>query len=1072
MKPEQTDLPRPNIQPENIPQWLKDQDRWFLNYYGNRDGSWAKMPAAPWGTNPKKGHAYKGVTEHITDFETAKRWVDMSPEDIEGRFGPYKFHPSNQALYFPCYRMAGKDQEFVFIDFDDVRDPETGVIHELLIGILAETETYGQWSVSGTGAHLLVRGDLPEGITSFSGKLPEDTNFPDAEVEVYQHNGRNVVMTGDQIEGTSDEMEQEQELLDLLVENHHDGEPDSVHDVQQPKEPAISRDEIRNVETTHYIKDVYDAIAHTKPGDIWLRSEVTNDRGDGTLSLDPSWEQSKSGTRLAQLEDGWVYRAGMVGLSALQVVALEEGIITDVEEYPSGKDFQRAVDELRDRGAHIPKFDKTTLSLSNAVVLPELHHDDGGRCIPTEELREMVVDEIRAAMLGNDNVCIDAIMSAGKTYGAFKSAHELDIPITYFAPRLDMYDQAAEYCEEIGFDPDDVKVLPSMKRDCPTWNGVHGDEWEQRVKRQYYAGARPKTIHELNDDIPCRHDHEDGGELCPYEAMWDFDPDDYDVIIGHYKHAHVDHITINRACVFDEDPSSAFETTLAGEELITSINTFLDMDYSPPVSDFDELLQIRNDSRRANDCNRWFNQMDQQDEFDFTSPDSLNVVRRDGEDYHGYAPHAVWAILNTSPVADGSNFERGFLPNSAGGVLFFTTSEERGEYYVQFRESPNLQYANSIIALDGTPLIDETRPEGTKVREWSKSIGQNLKHNRILSDAEREQYIRNTLGHRYVQVTSSSNPYSSGKYNNMTKDAALCAGVKHEYGNGDAPVLFTPKKVADQYRDAGFITKGLAKEIDHPGNLRGTDKYGSERLAVQLGSSHHGDHEIRRRAAWLHEDVTVTGKGMDRDYGSPIANSILHQMRESQTAQNVMRVGRDGGGATVVLNTAAIPDYFPVVEAGSVTEWANGMQEVLDAWASISPDEFKTIEVSDVADTDNVTVSERQVRNSLDTFCDLGYVKKGDHPQDGRKNVYVDDGLGDVDPDKRAEVELPDLDWPDEGWGDDVDGGVDEEIRITNIYTSNFDKSSPSVGDASETGIQIGVGDVTGDMDRGDPPTE
>ena len=71
-----------------------------------------------------------------------------------------------------------------------------------------------------------------------------------------------------------------------------------------------------------------DAIQHTGPGDVWLRSTVTHERADGTASLDPAWAQSKSGTRLAQVGDGWVYRKGMHGLDALQVVALEERITT------------------------------------------------------------------------------------------------------------------------------------------------------------------------------------------------------------------------------------------------------------------------------------------------------------------------------------------------------------------------------------------------------------------------------------------------------------------------------------------------------------------------------------------------------------------------------------------------------------------------------------------------------------------------------------------------------------------------------------------------------------------------
>lgn len=1064
MKPESAEVPQIEYSTETIPESLKNDENWLVGFWLNEGDAWQKRAGAPW--DASWGGPTPGYPDKTTDFATISEYLGMEPEEIWGRLG---FPDEGVERYFPYYRLPKHDSDVVFVDFDDVRDPETGALHESVVGILANTNTFAQYSISGTGMHILFEGSLPDGVKAIEDELPEDEAFPDAEIEVYD-SARNIAMTGDHVEDTPLELNPQPEFLDLLVENYHDGEAGSIHDVEQIPKPAITREEIRDVETTTYLKDVYDAIKHTKPSDIRLKSDITRDRGDGSKSLDPSWADSSSGTRLAQIEDGgdhgWVYRAGMVGLDALQVVALEERIITDVEDYPSGEDFTEAVEELRKRGAHIPELDRTKMSLSNAVIMPEVRREDRGRKITKDELHGRVEDAVRQAVMQDRNICLDAVMSSGKTFSSIKVTDEINEPVSYFAPRLDMYDQAVEYCKEIGIPEDEIKVLPSMKRDCPTWDGQHGDDWREKVKRQYNAGARPKAIHEHNDEIPCSHDDDD--EMCPYERMWEFDPDDYQVIIGHYKHAHVTHVNIGRVCVFDEDPSDAFTTRLEGSKLVQSVNTFLGNTVSPPVDDFDELLQIRNDEHRVAECTRWFNQMEQQDEFDFGSPDSREVIRRDGYDYHGYAPHAVYAILNSEPISEGSDFERGFMPSGMSGSLFFTTSDEHGDYFVEFRESPDLSYAKSVLALDGTPFVDESRSRGNKVREWSQSLSVGLEHNRVLTDAERKQYIRNTLGHRYIQASDSINPYSSGRYNNMTEDAALCAAAKEMYGNGEAPTVFTPKAVADGYEEAGWIDRGLAKQIDYPGNLRGTDRYGEERLCVQLGSTHHGDHEIRRRAAWLHTDVEVTGKGKDRDYGNDVANGILRQMRENQTAQNVMRVGRDGNGATIVLKTVAIPDYFPIDGEGAVTGWPDGMKQVLEAWADISPDDLKTIEVGDVADHDAISVTERQVRNALDTFCDLGYVKKGDHPEDGRKNVYVDDGLSNVDPEKRAEIELPDVEWPDL----DGDEEVDSEVRLTNVYTGDFDTSGIEPGDGPDTGLQIGVGDVTGDMDRGDPPTE
>lgn len=1043
-------------QPENVPETFQQRDRW-LNWMYSDNG--AKRAVAYWERDSLK--PIKGYKQKTASFDEAEKYTRLEPHHV-GRLK--KAGWGNSVGLFYLLPEVASDDGHLFLDWDDVRDPETGAIHPTVIEFIEKAGSYAQVSTSGTGVHIFLIGQLPDGYQTIQADLEPTDDFPNPELEAYDHD-RLVAMTGDHIEGTPETVERNDDLIETLCDEY--GNKKEVTGTEY-REPTITKQEIQNVEKTEWVQDVYDAIAHVDHTDITLRSELTEERSGKSVSYDPSWiAHSDSGTRLGADGDGFVYRDGDIQIDAAQVVALEEGIVSSVHDYPSGEDFwEDTLDELRKRGAHIPELDRTSRYFSSAAILPDVPRGKGKQGISTDELRNRVFHTLQNAMIEERNVAVDAIMSGGKTYGTFKAAANLDHQITYFAPRLDMYDQAAEYAQEVGIPEDEIKILPSMKRDCPTWDGQHGKEWEEKVKRQYYSGARPKVIHEMNDDIPCREEHD--GE-CPYEAMWDFDPDDVQVIIGHYKHSHVTHVTMGRTVVFDEDPASAFTTRLEGGELQQSINTFLDMDVSPPVEDFDELLRIRRDDRRVKECERWFNQMVQADEFEFGSPDSANVVALDGENYHGYAPHAVYAILNTTPVEEGSDFERGYMPEGLSGSLFFSTSDEHGEYYVEFRESPKLHYANAVVALDGTPLIDESRSNPHKVREWSQSLGTDLEHVRILSDEERRNYIRDTLGHTYVQVSQNANPYSSGRYNSMTEDAALCAGVRDFYGQGDAPVVFTPKAVADEYRNAGFVEDGLATEIDHPGNLRGTDRYGEERLAIQLGSSHHGDHEIRRRAAWLRETVDVSGKGMDRDYGSDLANAILRQMRENQTAQNVMRVGRDGGGALIVLKTAAIPDYFPVAGTGGVTPWPDGMKEVLVAWNDLSPGPLKTVEVGEIADHDAVSVSERQVRNALDSFVELGYVKKGDHPNDGRKNVYVDDGLGSVDPEEYAEVELPDLEWPAPAGGDEGDV---PEVRLTNIYTSDFDSSEADLSEAQQSALPMGVGDVTGDMDRGDPPTE
>jgi hypothetical protein len=200
------------------------------------------------------------------------------------------------------------------------------------------------------GLHCYVEGGLPDGTKTISDSLPEHPDFPGAEIEVYD-GGRCIRVTRFHIPGTATDIQPAQELIDDLTDRfvfRAEGSPDPN------REPDKDREAIQNVEYTTDIEDVYDGIYHTDPSDISLRSEQTEERGDGTRSYDPSWEKSESGTRLMAGEDVFYYRKGEVALDVLHVVALEERIVSDPRDHPAGAAWFEAIEALRNRGAHIP----------------------------------------------------------------------------------------------------------------------------------------------------------------------------------------------------------------------------------------------------------------------------------------------------------------------------------------------------------------------------------------------------------------------------------------------------------------------------------------------------------------------------------------------------------------------------------------------------------------------------------------------------------------------------------------------------------------------------------------------
>jgi putative DNA primase/helicase len=339
---------RPAVEFGVFPADLVNVNQWHT-WKATDDGR--KVPRAPYETGDDSFVSAQDPDVR-TDFETAREWVDKLP--------------GHRLAFNIRDREEHPDEEYVLIDYDDARDPETDEMHPIVHEHIERAESYADVSTSGTGVHIFCRGALPDGVKAIDDTLPAADGFPDAEIEVYD-SARFSAMTGDHIASSPASTSKCHAFLDDLAEEFAttaEGTPDEL-----TREPEKTAAEIADVETTSDIQDVLDAIQHTDPSDIRLRSTVTHERADGSKSLDPSWAPSESGTRLAQVDDGWVYRKGMHGLNALQVVALEERIISRPDEYPSGEDFWRAVDALRERGTHIPEYEPPTGDESLDVVV-------------------------------------------------------------------------------------------------------------------------------------------------------------------------------------------------------------------------------------------------------------------------------------------------------------------------------------------------------------------------------------------------------------------------------------------------------------------------------------------------------------------------------------------------------------------------------------------------------------------------------------------------------------------------------------------------------------------------------
>ncbi|MDB2249995.1 hypothetical protein [Halorubrum ezzemoulense] len=319
----------------DLPEEMIKRDQWLL-WKQTDDGR--KIPRAPWETGDALRYVSAMDPANRTSLVEAVRWQSKLPHDLNLAFA------------------ITRDDPIVFVDLDNV--VIDGEPSRAAQRVIEKADSYTALSTSGTGIHIFVRGSLSEKIKSLTGPL-NDTS--DQTLEVYDRN-RFVAMTGDHLNGTSKQLASADSFLDQLETKYASVSSETPD--KATVEPLRDRDELREIETTSDIQDVFDAINQTRPSDIRMQSTKTKEHGDGTYSYDPSWVHSESGTRLGVLEDVWIYRKGMVALNALQLVALEERIITDEREYPEGEKFWEAVDALRDRGAHIPNFEPSDKSVN------------------------------------------------------------------------------------------------------------------------------------------------------------------------------------------------------------------------------------------------------------------------------------------------------------------------------------------------------------------------------------------------------------------------------------------------------------------------------------------------------------------------------------------------------------------------------------------------------------------------------------------------------------------------------------------------------------------------------------
>lgn len=219
------------------PAALRDRDwwvNWVLAYRHDEvdddgepigDPTPTKQPVDPENTgtaDPCRWNDALPDDEHpSTTFETVQNWsgwevgadVPASDRVISDELGVGIIIPVG----------GGDGEQITLIDWDDVRDPETGETHPLCAYALEEAGGWAEISQSGEGVHQFVFGTIPGGLKKYIRYIDDEPFVGEDKpaVEMYQ-SGRLTAMTGRHIDGTGRDVVDGDELLTEIVSRTQD----------------------------------------------------------------------------------------------------------------------------------------------------------------------------------------------------------------------------------------------------------------------------------------------------------------------------------------------------------------------------------------------------------------------------------------------------------------------------------------------------------------------------------------------------------------------------------------------------------------------------------------------------------------------------------------------------------------------------------------------------------------------------------------------------------------------------------------------------------------------------------
>lgn len=587
----------------------------------------------------------------------------------------------------------------------------------------------------------------------------------------------------------------------------------------------------------------------------------------------------------------------------------------------------------------------------------------------TDELRDMLEENIFSALRNGRYVVLESPTGSGKTYivatTPWLDHHDVTggKQVIQFSPTKESRDQAVAESEEAGVS---YSVILNREEACDVAAGDHDDEltvdgepaseWLSRMcdLRGFPFSEAKALLVEMNDqnrdELPCS----EGDEKCDYQAQWDTirdslkDEPEFDVIHATHGFVFVPRLRHETNIVFDELPSFAEigpgdsysdETNdglcLTHQRVFDAVTAYL-KDAEAPVTTASELVSVA--KRRARE-------MDDADDEEIAAIENALLHRPNREWYlHNDDAHiaarvftrVLWSAAQEDPDANGLRHARSmFQPPS------LSTRPSIEELPTRQLVSMVLNEADKITTLRIVPEMNEARTVvGTDAHPiqqlWQLNIGDAMSVDTLLSGKERRLWRRYERRLCVIRMGQGTYSYTSAKRFNAEKVNVVVSSLREHFGSHVGTAI-APKSVEDDV-EAMLAASGVdSPETMHQGDVESRNDFDGETIGIVIGCIDPGDDYVKDILAELGMDArpersddacnSCGGKGCpncdetgkQREFGRKFvgpnaddAAEVLASVRENQVAQSIGRYARRADDpndwAAVFVRTDAAPD--------------------------------------------------------------------------------------------------------------------------------------------------------------------